>query len=72
MKEICTFRSQKGKNRLQKPINGIWTQNQYVRVIYPSIGNFSCGKKKMYFWRQKEAKEANIKRNLGPKINMVV
>jgi hypothetical protein len=34
MKKICTFRSQKGNNRLQEPKTEFGAQNQYGRVIY--------------------------------------
>jgi hypothetical protein len=49
-------------------------QNQYGRVIYPSIGNFTCSKKKIYFWGSKRSNKPSEPKNgiLGPKINMAV
>jgi hypothetical protein len=31
----------KNKKKPSEPKNGIWGQNQYGRVIYPLIGNFT-------------------------------
>jgi hypothetical protein len=54
MKDICTFGVQKSKNRPPEPKNEIWfpktefgAQNQYGRVVYPSIGHFTRSKKKL-------------------------
>jgi hypothetical protein len=56
MKKIYTLRGQKGEIRPPEPNNGIWAQNQYGRVIYPSIGNFTRSKKKHSFGGQKGEK----------------
>jgi hypothetical protein len=51
MKKKCSFRGQKGKNRLPEPKNGILGPN--VRVIYPSFGYFIWSKKNYTFRGQK-------------------
>jgi hypothetical protein len=53
--------------RAQKRESG--AQNQYDRVIYPSIGNFTCSKKKYSFGGQKgENKPSEPKNGIrGPK-----
>jgi hypothetical protein len=44
MKKICTLRCQKDENRPPCPKTEFGAQNQYGRVIYPSIGNFTWSK----------------------------
>jgi hypothetical protein len=48
-----TFEGQKGKYRPPGPKNGIRFPKKYGRVIYPSIGNFTCNKKKCPLGGQK-------------------
>jgi hypothetical protein len=60
----------KGENRPQSPKTEFGAQNKYIRVIHPSIRNFTWSNKK-YTSGVQEAFRAQ-KRNLGPKINMVV
>jgi hypothetical protein len=43
----------KAKINLQSPKTKFGAQNQYGRVTYPSIGNFTWSKKKYTFWVQK-------------------
>jgi hypothetical protein len=43
--ELYTFGGQKSENRPPEPTNEFGAQNQYVRVIYPSIGIFEWSKK---------------------------
>jgi hypothetical protein len=45
-----------GENKPSEPKNGIWGQNQYGRVIYPSFGNFIRSKKNILL----EVKKAKI------------
>jgi hypothetical protein len=46
MKKIYTFRGQTGKKKgPQSPKTEFEAQNQYFRVIYPSIENFTWSKK---------------------------
>jgi hypothetical protein len=40
-----TFRVKKAKISPQSPKTEFGAQNLYSRVIYPSIGNFTCSKK---------------------------
>jgi hypothetical protein len=56
-----------------EPKNGIWAEDLYGRVTYPSINNFTWRKKKYIFRGLKRRKQAirAQKRNLGPKINMI-
>jgi hypothetical protein len=51
--EKTYYGGQKGKNKPSEPKNGIWGPNQYGRVIYPSIGNFTWSKKKYNFGGEK-------------------
>jgi hypothetical protein len=48
-----TFGGQKSENKPSEPKNGFGLQNQYDRVTYPSIGNFTWSKKKYTFGGQK-------------------
>jgi hypothetical protein len=70
-KKIYTFKGQKGKNtkNTTSPKTAFGAQNQYGRVIYPSIGNFTCSKKKYTLGDQKGENEPS---DSEPKISMVV
>jgi hypothetical protein len=48
-------------------------QNQYDRVLYPSIGNFTCSKKKYTIQGRKSENKLPepIKQNLGPKTSKI-
>jgi hypothetical protein len=59
MKKLCPFRSQEGENRPPSLKTEFRAQNQYGRVIYQSIGNFTWSKKKSTFGGQKI--EKNLK-----------
>jgi hypothetical protein len=61
MKKIYTFKGQKGKNRPPKPEYGL--QNQYDRVTYPSIGNFTWSKKKYTFGGKKSENKPSEPKN---------
>jgi hypothetical protein len=61
-KKIYTFKGQKGKNSKKSPKTAFGAQNQYGRVIYPSIGNFTWSKKKYTYGGQKGENKAQ-KRN---------
>jgi hypothetical protein len=62
----------KAKIGSQSPKTEFGAQNQYIRVIYPSIGNITCSKKKHTLRGQKGEAFRSQKRNLGPNINMIV
>jgi hypothetical protein len=47
----------------QSPKTEFWAQNQYGRVIYPSIGNFTWSKKKYTFGGQKGKNKVSVPEN---------
>jgi hypothetical protein len=53
MKKMYTFRGRKGENEPSEPKTEFGAQNQYGRVISPSIGNFTWSMKKYTFRGQK-------------------
>jgi hypothetical protein len=69
MKKICTLRGQIGENRPQSPKTEFGAQNQYGRVIYPSIGNFTWSKKEYTFGNKKAKISLHWYLNLCPEIS---
>jgi hypothetical protein len=60
----------KAKISFQSPKTEFGAQNQYGRVTYPSIGNFTWSMKKYTFGVQKgENKASEPKNGAGPKIS---
>jgi hypothetical protein len=53
MKKYILLGVKNAKMSLQSPKTEFGAQNQYGRVIYPSIGNFTWSKKKYTFGGQK-------------------
>jgi hypothetical protein len=53
----------KAKISLQSSNTEFGAQNQYGRVIYPSIGNFTCGKKKYTYGGQKGENKSSEAKN---------
>jgi hypothetical protein len=66
MKKICTFRVK--KNRLPEPKTEFGAQNQYGRVIHPSIRNFTWSKKKYTFGCQKGKNKASEPNSKEPRM----
>jgi hypothetical protein len=60
------FWEQKFKNKPSEPKNRFGAQNQYVCVIYPSIGNYIWSKKKYTSGGQKgKNKPSKLKKEFG-------
>jgi hypothetical protein len=69
--EIYTFRGQNGKNRSPEPKNGSWGPKSIWSCDISIDREFHMEQEKIYFWGSKTEFGAQ-KRNLGPKISMIV